>query len=426
MKYFIVSLGCATNKSDAERIAAVLDSIGYTPAESEQDADLLGLVACSIRQSAIDRVIGRAKHWNEWKQEKKLITFVSGCVLPDDKKRFTKSFDFVIELEKILELPQLLQQYGIGTPKEFWDIEPHRDSSFRAFVPIQNGCNNFCTYCAVPYTRGREVSRPSESIYKEIQTLLDKGYKQITILGQNVNSYGLDVPEKEPTFAELLRTIGQMADTSSQQVRVYYTSPHPKDMNKEVYEVQSEYESLAPYLNLPLQSGNTQVLKRMNRRYTVEEFMSKLSLAREIIPDITVSTDIIVGFCGETDEQFQDTVDVMEKAAFDMAYIAQYSPRPNAVANERFKDDVPKDEKKKRDQHATEVLKKTALASNDKLVKTTQQVLVESQSRKQGKLVGRTQGLKSVEFFGDPSLIGEYVNVKITGCDPWRLFAEQI
>lgn len=425
MKYFLLPLGCATNKSDAERIAGVLESIGYTKAATESEASIIGIVACSIRQSAIDRVFGKIHKWNKRKKTEQLVTFVSGCILPEDEKKFLKKFDLLVKLDQVTELPQMLKEYGAQAPESFWAINPQRGSNFKALVPIQNGCDKFCTYCAVPYTRGREVSRPSKEIIAEIKKLIADGYKQITLLGQNVNSYGLDKPDEEITFAELLRQLGKMADAAPQKVWIHYTSPHPRDMTEEVLDVQAKYESLANYLNLPLQSGDDEILKRMNRRYTQEQYMKVLDMAYEKIPDLAVSTDIIVGFCGETDEQFQHTAEAMKRGRYDMAFIAQYSVRPGAMAEKRWPDDVPKDVKKERDKILTDILRETALAKNTPFVGTTIPVLMESKSRKDGKILGRTEGLKSVEIDGDESLIGQFVDVEITECDPWRLFGKR-
>ncbi len=427
MKYFLLPLGCATNKADAERIASVLESIGYDAAETEADADIIGIVACSIRQSAIDRVFSKIHKWNKRKEKEQLITFVSGCILPSDQKKFLKLFDFVVGLDDITNMPEMLKQYGTSAPGSFWEINPRRGSNFKALVPIQNGCDKFCTYCAVPYTRGREVSRHSEEIVTEVKRLIADGYKQITLLGQNVNSYGLDKPGEEKTFAELLEAIGMAGDEAPQKVWIHYTSPHPRDMTEDVYRVQAKYESLAHYLNLPLQSGSNDVLRRMNRRYSVEQYMEKLDMAREYMPDITISTDIITGFCGETDELYEETKAVMERGKFDLAFIAQYSPRPGAVAEKRFPDDVPKEVKKKRDEELTDILRRTALENNQKIVGTTIPVLVETKSRKQGKFLGRTEGLKSVQFScDDESLIGEFVNIAIEEADAWRFFGSLV
>lgn len=425
MRYFLLPLGCATNKADGESIASVLESAGYTAAQSEEDADLIGIVACSIRQSAIDRVYGKVRKWNKRKNTEQLTTFVSGCILPADEKKFLKIFDLVVKLDQVPQFPEMLNQYGARAPKNFWDIIPKRGSTFKALVPIQNGCDKFCTFCAVPYTRGREVSRSSEEILTHIDQLLSEGVKQITLLGQNVNSYGLDKKGEERTFAELLEEIGKRADALPHRVWIHYTSPHPRDMTEDVYRVQATYKSLANYLNLPLQSGDNDVLQRMNRRYSIDEYMKKLEMARSYMPDITVSTDIIVGFCGETEEQFERTAEAMRQGEYDLAFIAQYSPRPGAVAEKRFEDTIESSEKKKRHEHLTAILKETAQAKNQQLIEKTIPVLVEQKSRKKGKMLGRSEGLKSVEFdLEDDSRIGEFVDMKIIDADSWRLYGK--
>ncbi|MCW1930604.1 MAG: MiaB/RimO family radical SAM methylthiotransferase [Candidatus Kerfeldbacteria bacterium] len=422
MKYFLLPLGCATNKADAERIAGVLSSVGYTTANSEEEADLIGVIACSIRQSAIDRVYGKVHQWNQWKKNRTVTTFVSGCMLAADQKKFLKLFDLVVPLDKVPEMPHMLKEYGTSPVEHFWDITPKRQHQYKALVPIQNGCDKFCTYCAVPYTRGREVSRSSKDILKEVESLIQSGVRQITLLGQNVNSYGLDKKGEELSFAQLLDAVGTMADKAPHRVWIHYTSPHPRDMTREVLEVQAKHPSLAHYLNLPLQSGNNDVLKKMNRRYTVEHYMTILDLAREIIPDMTVSTDIIVGFCDETEEQFTDTCRAVERAHYDIAFIAQYSVRPGVVAEKRFADTVAKDEKKRRHTVLTDILKIGALNNNQQLVGKTIPALVETASRKDGKLLARTEGLKSIEFAStDESLIGHFVLVRVESCDAWRL-----
>lgn len=422
MKYHLIPLGCAANTADAERIAGVLQSIGYTEARDEQDATLIGIVACSIRQSAIDRVYGKIHQWNERKIREQLTTMVSGCILPADEKKFLKLFDLVVKLDQVAQLPQMLEEYGTAAPKNFWAINPHRASPFKALVPIQNGCDKFCTYCAVPYTRGREVSRPSSEILTEIDQLIAIGYKQITLLGQNVNSYGLDKSGEELSFAQLLDHVGACADAAPGRVWVHYTSPHPRDMTEEVLDVMNARHSVAAYLNLPLQSGDDEVLRRMNRRYTVGQYMDVLDMAYKKIPHLTVSTDIIVGFCGETEDQFKNTARALDRGNYDMAFIAQYSPRPGAVAEKRFEDTVSKEEKKRRHTVLTDQLREIAQKKNQQLVGALIPVLVESQSRKEGMLLGRTEGLKSVQFSStDTSLIGQFVNVTITDADAWRL-----
>src|SRR5210317_256115 len=244
MKYHLVTLGCQMNLSDSERVISVLDEAGYTWTDNEEEAGLIGILACSVRQKAIDKVYSRIHKWNKWKNHKNLITFISGCILPSDHEKFLKLFDITFQMKDLPALPELISQYGITTPvhlktgidphnkniEQFWDVKPSYKSEFEAFIPIQNGCDKFCTFCAVPYTRGREVSRPSRDIIAEVAILVAQGYKTITLLGQNVNSYGLDKKGEEISFAELLREIGELGERLGKEFWVYFTSPHPRDM----------------------------------------------------------------------------------------------------------------------------------------------------------------------------------------------------
>ncbi len=278
MKYHIVQLGCQMNISDGERVRKVLEDMGFKNTDSPEQANLIGVIACSVRQKGIDKVYNMINTWNKWKNNKNLITFVSGCVLPADKEKFLKLFDLVFTMSQLPDLPDMISQYGIVTPaglmteeekqinvtpettfdpssikfetvqvketsliskkpediKDFWQIEPKYGSEFEAYIPIQNGCDKFCTYCAVPYTRGREVSRPSEEILNELERLVQRGVKSITILGQNVNSYGLDKKGNEISFAQLLEKIGEYGNSTDKEFWVYFTSPHPRDMTDDV------------------------------------------------------------------------------------------------------------------------------------------------------------------------------------------------
>jgi len=349
MKYHLVPLGCQMNQSDAERIRTKLEELGYENSDREEDADILGVVACSVRQKrqkAIDKVYSKIHKWNEWKNGRNLLTFVSGCMLPEDREKFLKRFDLVFTINELPQLPDMIRQYGVVTPAGlrtggdttretadepvptaprlftpalpagphgvtedirdgFWHVKPTYTSSFEAYVPIQNGCDKFCTFCAVPYTRGREVSRPSAEVLREIEELLRQGYRSITLLGQNVNSYGLDRRSSEITFSELLGEIGRM--TRGEDLWVYFTSPHPRDMTDDVLETIAEYPTLARQIHLPIQSGDDKVLIRMNRNYRLAGYRRVVESIRKILPDATLFTDIIVGFSGETEDQFQRT-----------------------------------------------------------------------------------------------------------------------
>ncbi len=475
MKYHLVTLGCQMNKSDSERVRTVLEGMGYRWTDDETEANLLGVLACSVRQKSIDKVYSRIYKWNKWKNRQNLITFVSGCVLPADKEKFLKMFDLVFEMRELPLFAQMMEQYGVVTPvsyqtinmepeeenplqnaepdfadiqaafseqpfaglkplvmrpeekiKDFWQVTPTYNSSYEAFIPIQNGCDKFCTFCAVPYTRGREVSRPSGEILAELIHLVNQGYKSITLLGQNVNSYGLDKKGDEITFPQLLRNIGEYGVKSGKDFWVYFTSPHPRDMTDEVIEVISEYTCLAKQIHLPVQSGDNKVLIRMNRKHTVEDYERIIASIWRLIPQATIFTDIIVGFTGETEEQFENTRLAMEKFKFNMAYIAKYSPRPGATSS-RWDDDIPNEVKTKRLHILTKELTKHTLEYNTTLIGKNLKVLVTGRDRKNDYLSALTEGRIVLRFKSDDtSLIGNFVNVKIESATEFALQANLI
>ena len=424
------------NLSDTERVRTVLQKMGYTPTDKEEEADIMGIIACSVRQKGIDKVYGRIEKWNAMKNRKSVITFVSGCILPADRVRFLKLFDLVFTMNELPQLPEMIRQYGIVTPAAlkdvnpsanmdpFWEICPMRASGFEAYIPIQNGCNNFCTYCAVPYTRGREVSRPSEDILNEVKELVEKDYKSITLLGQNVNSYGLDKKGEEINFAELLRRIGEYGKASGKEFWVYYTAPHPRDMEDEIIEVMAQYDCLAKQIHIPIQSGDDVMLQRMNRHHDLERYRHIIQTIRRVLPTATIFTDIIVGFTHESEEEFENTRKAMEEFKYNMAFIAQYSVREGAVAS-KWEDDVPKEVKRQRYHRLTEELMKHSLVYNQALVGTTVKMLVEDYDRKSGYLTGHTEGKIVIRFAShDESLIGNIVNVKVTSASPLSIEGE--
>ena len=436
MKYFLLPFGCQMNLSDTERVRTVLQHMGYEPTDNEEEANILGIVACSVRQKGIDKVYGRIEKWNAMKNRQSVITFVSGCILPADRVRFLRLFDLVFTMNELPQLPEMIRQYGVITPtslkevnpsanmEPFWDINPLRASSFEAYIPIQNGCNNFCTYCAVPYTRGREVSRPSEEILNEVKELVEKDYKSITLLGQNVNSYGLDKKGEEINFAELLRRIGEFGKASGKEFWVYYTAPHPRDMEDEIIEVMAQYDCLAKQIHIPIQSGDDVMLQRMNRHHNLERYRHIIQTIRRVLPTATIFTDIIVGFTHESEEEFENTRKAMEEFKYNMAYIAQYSVREGAVAS-KWEDDVPKEVKRERYHILTEELMKHSLLYNQALIGTTVKMLVEDFDRKNGYLTGHTEGKIVIRFAStDTSLIGQIVKVKVTSASALSIEGE--
>lgn len=440
MKYHVITLGCQMNLSDSERVISVLDEQGYTWTDNEEEANLIGIIACSVRQKAIDKVYSRIYKWNKWKNHKNLVTFISGCILPSDHEKFLKLFDITFQMKDLPKLPEMISRYGVVTPvqlktgidphneniEQFWNVKPSYQSGFEAFIPIQNGCDKFCTFCAVPYTRGREVSRPSKDILAELALLVTQGFKSITLLGQNVNSYGLDKKGKEIAFPELLRQIGEMGNRIKKEFWVYFTSPHPRDMTDEVVEVIAQYPVLAKQIHLPMQSGDDKVLIRMNRKHNMEKYRHIVHTIRRLIPEATLFTDIIVGFTGETEEQFENTRKAMEEFQFNMSYTAMYSPRPGATSH-RWADDISQDEKKRRLHILTEELRKHNIPYNNSRVGKTIRVLVRGTDRKEGFLSSLTEGKLIVRFASvDEGLIGQFADVKITSASDFSMEGELV
>lgn len=424
--YYIWPLGCQTNKSDGERVAAVLEKMGYARVEEDTDASIVTVVACAVRQSAVDRIYGKFRNWEKRQQQGNLTTLLTGCVLPHDKQRLSPKFDLVFEIEDLPKLPLLLAQTSIEITvdqrdkMEYFDIQPLHKSTFRAWVPIMKGCDKFCTYCAVPYTRGRERSRPSVDIIKEVSELVAKGYKDIHLLGQNVNSYGLDKPGEEISFAQLLEQVA----TIEGDFWVRFHAPHPRDFTDDVIEVIAQYPKLCKQINLPAQAGNSQILRRMNRPYTREQYMELVDRIRAGIPNVSLSTDIIVGFCGETEEQFQDSKTLMEYCKYDMAFIAKYSVRPGTVAARRFEDTISDTDKKHREEVLTDVLRATFTENQLPYVGTVDRVLVESYSKDHW--LGRNEHQVTVAFDApaDANLAGTFQQIKLLSVEPFRFVGE--
>jgi tRNA-2-methylthio-N6-dimethylallyladenosine synthase len=318
-KYWIITYGCQMNKSDSERIALVLEKKGYQPAENEVSADLIVINICSVKQSAVNRVYNKLKNL----KTKKII--LTGCILQEDKDKFTQ-YGEVIRFTDLFKIePKLKYQEG--------------------FIPIMEGCNNFCTYCVVPYTRGREYYREKEEIICEAKKLIERGYQKITLLGQNVNSY--------PNFPQLLEEIVNLPGNFT----VTFLTSHPKDFSDELIDVIAKSEKIVKHLNLPVQSGDDEILIKMNRPYTIKQYKDLVKKIRQKIPTIKLSTDIIVGFPGETEKQFKNTVKLFKEIKFDNAYISKYSPRPG-TASSKIEDNVPLEEKKKRERVLREIMDK--------------------------------------------------------------------
>jgi len=436
MKYQLITYGCQMNKSDSERIAAFLENRGYKPASKENEANLIVVNMCSVRQSAVDRVFGLKPKFKELKAaNSKLKTILTGCILRKDRGKFTEYFDYILDIKNLSNwsksLMLILDDRRKLTINEhfanYLEIQPKYCSFPVAFVPISNGCSNFCSYCVVPYTRGREICRKRKEILSEVKNLINQNYKEIWLLGQNVNGYRSGSTQissritristqinAEVNFAKLLKKVNDIPG----DFWLRFTSPHPKDFSNELIDIMAECEKITPYLNLPVQSGDNEILKKMNRPYTARDYKNLVKKIRNKIPEITLSTDVIVGFPGETKSHFENTVKLFKEIEFDMAYIAQYSPRPGTAAV-KMEDNVPKEEKKKRERALTEILKKTALEKNKKYLQRTIEVL--PLEWRNGFLIGKSFHYKTVKFKGGKDLIGKFQKVKITNATSFGL-----
>lgn len=439
--YKIITFGCASNKSDSERISYIMESIGFKKTKNTNSADILIFNTCSVKKSAEDRVFGQARNIVKAKKiNRKLKVVLTGCMMHHGEKYLSEKAPFVdiyLDIRKLSELPQKLGYKFSVNPKEYLSFEAKHESDFRAYIPISYGCNNFCTYCIVPFSRGREYSRPQKEIVDEVKELVKKGYKEIWLLGQNVNSYGIENYSERTmwsgrtrkgikpkikkgclSFDELLKKI----DKIEGDFWIRFTSPHPKDFTDDLIDVISKSKKITNYIHLPVQSGDNEILKKMNRTYTKEHYEKLVKKIKNKIPDAAITTDTIVGFCGETKKQFENTKKLYKKIGFDMAFISKYSPRPNTASSMAFGDNVPQVEKEKRFRDLTEVLKKGLISKNKVFKDKVITVLVDE--KKGDKFFGRTEGMKLIEVLGENIEIGKFYDVKVTGTGAWALKGE--
>ncbi|MBT4210113.1 MAG: tRNA (N6-isopentenyl adenosine(37)-C2)-methylthiotransferase MiaB [Candidatus Komeilibacteria bacterium] len=427
-KFHLIIFGCQMNYSDAERLSTVLKKLGYKETKDEAKADLIAIVACSVKQAAVDRIHSKIHKWQLTKETRPLITILSGCVLKNDQKKLAHQFDLFIDIKNLENLADdiasIHPEEKLALP-DFFDISPSYGSNYRAYVPIMTGCNKFCSYCAVPYTRGRETSRPSEHIIKEVKELLDKGYKEIVLLGQNVNSYGLDKKGSEISFPELLTKIDSLSD----HFWLKFLTSHPYDMSDELIDTMAKCKNLNDYLHLPVQCGSDEVLKKMNRHYTVAEYKKLIKKIKKQIPEMTLSTDIIVGFCGETDKDFEATQKLVKDVDYNLMYISQYSTRIGTVAAKMHKDDVPKTIKKKRWKEMNDQLRIQSTDFNKKLVGQKRKVLIDSIKKEGNKIIntGKLSNYLPVHIESSKTLnVGEFYQIEITEALHWGVKAKLI
>jgi len=436
-KAFIDTYGCQQNVADSQSIRGLCDRMGYGVAESEKDADLIVINTCAVREHAEKRVFGNIGALSHHKKRKPaLMIAVCGCMVqqPHIAEKIKKSYphvDFVFGPQALWRFPELLYRKTTEKKRIFEisdtvgriaeDIPVTRDDKVRAWVSVMYGCNNFCTYCIVPYVRGRERSRDPERILADIRALLADGYREINLLGQNVNSYGKDA-DFGVTFPELLRRI----DALEGDFTVRFMTSHPKDATKELIDTIAASRHIAHQLHLPVQSGSSRILKLMNRYYDRETYLSLIRYAKEKISDLTLSSDIIVGFPGETDEDFEETISLLEEVKYNAIFSFIYSKRNGTPAAE-MEDPTPAEVKSKRFDRLLETQNEIARTLQKAYVGRTMRVLVDDVSHYEDyDLAAKTDGGRLVHFCGDKSLLGSYVTVRITGCTTGSLFSELI
>ena len=434
-KYFIKTYGCQMNVHDSEEIKKILENLGYTEIEDYEQADLIILNTCAIRENAHDKVfgfLGRCKHLK--KTNKDLILGLCGCMAQEENvvkeiREKHKYIDIVFGTHNMNELPDMLMNfYGKqsinvyskeGDVIEFGNLYK-RDSKITAWVNIMYGCDKFCTYCIVPYTRGKQRSRKSEDILKEVKELKEQGYKEITLLGQNVNAYGKDL-DGEIEFSKLLEKV---SDIGIERIR--FVTSHPWDFTDKMIDVIASRENIMPYIHLPLQSGSNKILKLMGRRYTKEEYLELFNKIRSKVKNASITTDIIVAFPGETEEDFNDTLDVVNTCKYDGAFTFIYSPRENTPAA-KMKNDLTEAEKEDRLHRLNELVNKYSKESNERMLNTIQKVLVTGVSEKDSnKVCGYTENMKLVNVAAPKDTIGQIINVKITDAKSFSLDGEII
>lgn len=437
-KLFIETYGCQMNVADSEVIASVMQMAGYSMADSLEEADAVFMNTCSIRDNAEQKIFNRLDFFYSLKKKKKhLIVGVLGCMAERVKEDLIEKHhvDLVVGPDAYLTLPDLVASVEAGqkainvelsTTETYRDVIPKRicGNHISGFVSIMRGCNNFCTYCIVPYTRGRERSRDVESILNEVLDLKAKGYKEITLLGQNVNSYRFEKENDEAvTFPMLLRIVAEAAP----DVRIRFTTSHPKDMSDETLEVVAQVPNVCKHIHLPVQSGSSRILKLMNRKYDREWYLERVNAIKRIIPECGISTDIFSGFHSETEEDHQESLSLMEVCGYDSAFMFKYSERPGTYASKHLVDDIPEEVKVRRLNEIIALQNRLSAAANQKCVGQVYEVLVEGVSkRSREQLFGRTEQNRVVVFDKGTHKIGDFVNVRITEAGSATLKGEEV
>ncbi len=433
-KLYLESYGCQMNFADSEIVASILSENGFSTTKESAEADLILMNTCSIRDNAETRVRNKLSQFQKQKKKNpKLVIGMLGCMAERLKKQLLeeeKLVDLVAGPDAYRDLPELIKEVEGGQKavnvllsreETYADIAPVRldKGGVTGFISIMRGCDNMCSFCVVPFTRGRERSRNPESIIQEAQDMFDKGYREVTLLGQNVDSYKWNITKKneiidegKPTvsFAQLLEKVALV----NKDLRIRFSTSHPKDMTDDVLHTIAKYENICKYIHLPVQSGNSDVLKRMNRGYTREWYLNRIAAIRKIVPSAAISTDIITGFCGETDDEHQDTISLMKDVGYDFSYMFFYSERPKTLAERKFEDDIPEQLKKERLYEVQALQAELSLKANKKALGKEYRVLIEGVSKRSNEeLFGRNSQNVTVIFPKENHKPGEYVNVKI-------------
>lgn len=438
LNLFIETYGCQMNVYDSEVVLSILKKEGYELCDRLEDADLILVNTCSIRENAEQRVWGRLDRFLQEKKHRKVIVGVLGCMAERIKQDLLShpAVDMVVGPDSYRELPKLLEQLSDNSADKQMEIELSRTETYADIVPVRmdkngvtsfisimRGCNNMCTYCIVPYVRGRERSRDPYTIVQEATALYKAGYKEVNLLGQNVDSYLWKDPEnptKSVNFAQLLELVALVAP----DLRVRFSTSHPKDMSNGVLYSMAMYPNICTHIHLPVQSGSDRMLDKMNRKYDSATYLERIDKIREIIPDAAITTDIIAGFCSETEEDHQATIELLKKVRFDSAFMFQYSQRPNTKAARHFDDDVPLETKTRRLNEIIELQSAISLERNKECIGKTYEVLIEGTSKRDSEqLFGRTLGNKVCVFSAPGYKAGDYATVKVESCTSATLIA---
>ena len=432
LKYTIYTMGCQLNKNDSEKISGMLENMGYSKTENMEDADVIIYNTCCVRENAEDKLFGKLGEVKKQREQKGTIIAICGCMMQEkhiiDKIKKSYNFvDIIFGTHTIHKLPEDLYNVICNRKRimDILDIDGEvieglpikRNDNIKASVTIMNGCNNFCSYCIVPYVRGRERSRDPQDVINEVEDIAKQGYKEVTLLGQNVNSYKGNGNLGITKFSELLRAVNKIPGIE----RIRFVSPHPKDFSDDVIDAIRDCDKVCKLIHLPLQSGSTNILKVMNRKYTKEQYLELANKMKERIPGLTLSTDIIVGFPGETDEDFEDTLDVVRQINYEQVYMFIYSRRVG-TPGDKMENQVPEEDKHRRFDKLKALVESQIDENNKKYVGTVQKVLVEGKSKNNEEmLTGRTDSNKVVNFEGPEDLIGNVIEIPIVSEHMWYL-----